>query len=125
MGCHHRHLKELLVLTSILRTIVPYIWGTIIGWVLSTVPPLEPLRDQLLAYGDAAVPIIALVITGAWYTLWRKVEARLPDWLTSILLGSSKAPTYPPVKVTAPQIDDGELTDWHDGGRPKHVAPNE
>jgi hypothetical protein len=82
------------VLTSILRTIVPYVWGIVIGWALSAVPVLEPLRDQLLAYGEAAVPIIALVITGAWYTLWRKLEQRLPDWLTSILLGSAKAPRY-------------------------------
>lgn len=82
------------MLTSILRTMVPYVWGIIVGWVLSIVPVLEPLRADLLAYGNLAVPVIAAILAGAWYTLWRWLEPRLPDWLTRILLGSAKAPTY-------------------------------
>lgn len=82
------------MLISILRTFVPYAWGIIIGAVLSAVPVLEPLREQLLASGDAAVPVIAAILAGAWYALWRWLEPKLPDWLTRAVLGSAKAPTY-------------------------------
>lgn len=82
------------MLTSILRTVVPALWGGFIGWALTLVPALEPLREQLLTYGDLAAPIVGAVIIGAWYALWRKLEPRLPDWLTRILLGSARAPLY-------------------------------
>ena len=82
------------MLTSILRTVVPLLWGSFIGWLLGLIPALEPLRETLLGYGDFAVPFIGALITGAWYALWRWLEPRLPDWLTRILLGSAKAPTY-------------------------------
>lgn len=114
------------MLTSILRTLVPYMWGIVIGWVLSVLPILEPLRDELLAYGDAAVPVVGLVIVSAWYVLWRKLEPRLPDWLIRAVLGSAKAPTYVS-PITESQVDDVNLTDdyievtrgnltIHDGG---------
>lgn len=45
------------MLTSILRTVVPAFWGSWIGWILASVPALEPLRANLLAYGDLAVPV--------------------------------------------------------------------
>lgn len=110
------------MLTSILRTIVPALWGSFIGWALALIPVLEPLRAQLLAYGDLAAPIIGTVIIGAWYALWRKLEPRLPDWLTRAVLGSAKAPTYQPAPITEPQVLDGELTDWHDVDGPKHAT---
>ena len=82
------------MLISILRTIVPALWGSVIGWALTLLPVLEPLRADLLAYGDFAVPVIAAVIIGGWYALWRWLEPLLPDWLTRILLGSAQAPVY-------------------------------
>lgn len=82
------------MLISILRTIVPALWGSVIGWTLTLLPVLEPLRADLLAYGDFAVPVIAAVIIGGWYALWRWLEPLLPDWLTRILLGSAKSPVY-------------------------------
>lgn len=82
------------MLISILRTIVPALWGSVIGWALTLLPVLEPLRADLLAYGDFAVPVIAAVIIGGWYALWRWLEPKLPDWLTRILLGSAQAPVY-------------------------------
>jgi len=82
------------MLTSILRTLVPALWGSFIGWVLAVVPVLEPLRADLIQYGDFAVPVISAVLIGGWYALWRWLEPRLPDWLTRILLGSAKAPVY-------------------------------
>lgn len=83
------------MLTSILRTIVSYLWGIIILWLVGLVPPLEPLRDQLLGYSDTIAMFLAVLISGAWYAFWRWLEPRLPDWLTRILLGSAKAPVYP------------------------------
>lgn len=85
------------MLTSILRTIVPALWGSFIGWLLGLVPLLEPLREQLLSYGDLAVPVIAGILIGAWYTFWRWLEPRLPDWVKVIVLGSSHAPVYPDI----------------------------
>jgi len=108
------------VLTSILRTIVPYLWGTFIGWALALVPVLEPLRADLLAYGDAAVPIIAVILAAAWYALWRWLEPRLPDWLTRILLGSAKTPTY----ANANTIPGEVVDDWHTVESPKHSTDN-
>lgn len=84
------------MLISILRTVVPVLWGNFIFWLLALMPILEPLREQLLAYGDLAVPVVGAVIVGAWYALWRKLEPNLPDWLTRILLGSAKSPVYAP-----------------------------
>ena len=83
------------MLTRILRTLVPSLWGSLIGLLVGAVPLLEPLRDQLLAYGDLLVPVIASVIIGAWYALWSWLEPRLPAWLVRILLGSAHKPEYP------------------------------
>lgn len=97
------------MLTSILRTLVPALWGSFIGWVLAVVPVLEPLRADLIAYGDLAVPVISAVLIGAWYALWRWLEPRLPDWLTRILLGSAKAPTYWNENTISGDVDQDEL----------------
>lgn len=106
------------MLTSILRTVVPYVWGTFIGWVLSLLPILEPLREELLAKGDAAVPVVSLIIIAAWYVLWRKVEPFLPDWLTRILLGSAQAPTYAKNAIIGEVVVDENLTtDWQPAHR--------
>lgn len=93
------------MLISILRTFIPYAWGIIIGSVLSAVPVLEPLRDQLLAYGDLAVPVIALILSGLWYTFWRWLEPKIPAWIVRLVLGSAKTPIYEPLGV----IEDHEI----------------
>ncbi|GGJ55581.1 hypothetical protein [Glutamicibacter ardleyensis] len=82
------------MLISILRTFIPYVWGIVVGSLLSAVPVLEPLREQLLAYGDLAVPVIAAILAGLWYTLWRWLEPKLPVWLVRVVLGSAQAPSY-------------------------------
>jgi len=96
------------MLTSILRTIVPALWGSFIGWVLAVVPVMEPLRADLIAYGDLAVPVITAVLIGLWYAFWRWLEPRLPDWLTRILLGSAKAPTYWNENTISGDVDQNE-----------------
>lgn len=82
------------LLTSIIRTLVPALWGTVLTWVIGVAPALAPLEGQLLGLADLAVPIITAVIVGAWYALWRWLEPKLPDWLTRAVLGSAKTPTY-------------------------------
>ena len=82
------------LLTSILRTIVPYVWGLFIGWLITVLPVLQPLEEQLLGVAELALPILVAVISAAWYAFWRWLEPRLPDWLTRAVLGSARAPQY-------------------------------
>lgn len=82
------------LLTSILRTLVPALWGAVIAWLIGLIPALAPLQEQLLGLADIAVPILTAVIIGAWYAFWRWFEPRLPDWLTRAVLGSAKTPAY-------------------------------
>lgn len=103
----------MILLTSFLRTVVSYLWGIIIVWLITVLPPLQPLEEQLLGLADLALPILAAVISAAWYAFWRWLEPRLPDWLTRALLGSAKAPNYDGrheagavIKVTVNASDD-------------------
>ena len=82
------------VLISVLRTVVPYVWGLFIGWLIVAVPVLQPLEEQLLGLAELALPIPIAVISAAWYALWRWAEPRLPVWLTRAVLGSAKTPEY-------------------------------
>ena len=82
------------MLTSILRTLVPALWGSGIAWLIGVLPILAPLEADLRGLADVLLPIITAVIIGAWYAFWRWAEPRLPDWLTVAVLGSAKTPTY-------------------------------
>ncbi|WP_102158662.1 hypothetical protein [Zhihengliuella halotolerans] len=101
------------MLTSILRTVIPTLWGGFIVWLIGAMPVLAPLKADLLAYGDLLVPFLASLIIGAWYALWRWAEPRMPAWLVRIFLGSAQAPVY---ASTAPAgwVDDGVLPDDSD-----------
>jgi hypothetical protein len=82
------------LLTSILRTVVPALWGSFIAWLIGLLPILAPLEADLNGLAEIALPIITAVIIGAWYAFWRWLEPRLPDWLTRAVLGSAKTPRY-------------------------------
>jgi hypothetical protein len=82
------------MLTSILRTLVPALWGSVIAWLIGVLPVLAPLEADLAGLADVALPVITAVIIGAWYAFWRWLEPRLPDWLTRAVLGSAKTPSY-------------------------------
>lgn len=82
------------MLTSILRTIIPALWGSFIAWLIGVLPLLGLVEAQLMGLADILLPIITAVIIGAWYAFWRWLEPRLPDWLTRAVLGSAKTPTY-------------------------------
>jgi hypothetical protein len=82
------------VLVSVLRTVVPYVWGLVIGWLITILPVLQPLEEQLLGIAELALPVLIAVISAAWYAFWRWLEPRLPKWLTRAVLGSAKTPVY-------------------------------
>ena len=85
---------------SYLRTVVPVLWGSLVGLLLGWVAPHLPgeLGDTLadLLGGEAAIALVSGLAIAGWYALWRRVEPRIPDWLTRIVLGSASAPTYAP-----------------------------
>jgi hypothetical protein len=83
------------ILTALLRTIVPALWGSLIAWLIGVLPILAPMEADLKGLADILLPIITAVIIGAWYAFWRWLEPRLPDWLTRAVLGSAKTPVYP------------------------------
>lgn len=82
------------MLTAILRTVVPALWGSVIAWLIGVLPILAPLEADLNGLADIALPIITAVIIGSWYAFWRWLEPKLPDWLTRAVLGSAKTPSY-------------------------------
>jgi len=86
---------------SYLRTVVPVAWGSLVGLLLGWVAPHLPgdlgaTLAQLLG-GEAAIALVSGLAIAGWYALWRRVEKRIPDWLTRIVLGSAAAPSYSPV----------------------------
>lgn len=76
--------------TSLIRTYVPVLWGYLLTFVATRFPDFYVALDN-----PALVLAVGGVVTAAWYTLWRKLEPHVPGWLTRLLLGSVKAPTYP------------------------------
>lgn len=93
---------------SIIRTWVPALWGGALAWLVSQVPALEPVLNEpgMLALGG----VIAVTITGLWYALFRSIESKLPAWLTVLVLGSNRPPTYDGVVV------DGTVNSTRDEG---------
>lgn len=79
---------------SYLRTVVPVLWGSVVSFILQFVGSdlNEPISNALNSE-PVGIAVTAIVI-GVWYWLWRRVEPHIPDWLTRIVLGSAKAPTY-------------------------------
>lgn len=84
-------------LTSLLRTVVPVWWGSL----------LALLVDKQLLPADAALDaaplalqlvdlVVAPVVIGAYYAAVRWLESRpwMPRWIVQLLLGSAKQPAY-------------------------------
>ena len=72
-----------------LRTAVPIGWGALVAFLLSRFPSLHELLVN---------PAVTMVVTGAvvvaWYSLWRWLEPRLPAWLTILVMGYDRSPSY-------------------------------
>jgi len=82
------------MLTAILRTVVPALWGSVIAWLIGVLPILAPFQSDLTGLSDVILPVLTAVIIGGWYALWRWLEPKLPNWLTRAVLGSAKTPVY-------------------------------
>lgn len=74
---------------SWIRTTVPVVWGFLLTFLATRLPDVYALMDN---------PAILAAVTGAavlaWYSLMRWLEPRLPAWLTRLVLGSNRQPSY-------------------------------
>jgi hypothetical protein len=78
------------LVVSWLRTVVPTIWGLVIAWLIGKGLLPQELQEQAEAF---AMVLIGVCIA-LYHLIVRMVEPWLPDWLTAILIGNPKAPTY-------------------------------
>jgi hypothetical protein len=90
------------LVASWLRTVVPGLWSDLLGsalaWLVVHAPwALDRLELlNIVPTSERLTAGVVLLVLAASYWLWRKAEPHIPDWLTRLVLGSSKAPTYPP-----------------------------
>jgi hypothetical protein len=75
---------------SWLRTVFPVAWSALISWLASLCVP----QFVTGALGPAGELVVLPIIVGVVYPLVRWIEPRLPMWLTRILLGSARSPSY-------------------------------
>ena len=83
---------------SLLRTVVPVIWGSAIAWLLTVISLPAPVSGFLTSQTD----VVVVVAIAGWYAGFRWLEPRLPAWLTRVVLGSNQTPTYAAPVVAAP-----------------------
>jgi hypothetical protein len=77
-------------LTAWVRTVVPALWSALVAWLVALgLPPV--FTDAAAGLVDVLVVPVALASV---YALLRWLEPKLPDWLTRVLLGSARPPTY-------------------------------
>ncbi|ATY16162.1 hypothetical protein CU254_04640 [Amycolatopsis sp. AA4] len=77
-------------LTSWLRTVVPGLWSALVAWLVSLGLP-SSVTDAVAGLGNQViVPVVLAVV----YALLRQLESRMPPWLTRVLLGSNRPPSY-------------------------------
>lgn len=85
---------------SVLRTVVPGLWASLLGWLASLGLP-DWLLEPLGGVSDQTLVLVALAVV---YPLLRWVEARLPRWLRLLLLGGSVEPNYPAHPVESSRV---------------------
>jgi hypothetical protein len=85
---------------SLLRTVVPVIWGSAIAWLLTVIALPTPVTGFLTNQTD----LVVVVAIAGWYAGFRWLEPKLPAWLTRIVLGSNQTPTYAPVVAVTPVV---------------------
>jgi hypothetical protein len=77
--------------TSVIRTVVPALWGTALAWLVSV-----GLLDQAAADGPGAAVggFLVTICVAGFYMLARAIEPKLPQWIAALLMGSPAAPKY-------------------------------
>ena len=90
---------------SILRTAVPTAWGALLGLLLPHIPWLPAAVSEWLQSVAVVEVIVGLCIVG-WYAVWRWAEPRIPAWLVTLVLGSSRTPVYVGAKSGSVAIND-------------------
>ncbi|GAA1022012.1 MULTISPECIES: DUF6519 domain-containing protein [Amycolatopsis] len=76
--------------TSWLRTVVPGLWSALVAWLVSLGLPAS-VTDAVSGLGNQVIVPVVLAIV---YALLRQLEPQMPPWLTRILLGSNRPPSY-------------------------------
>ena len=81
-------------ITRYLRTAVPVLWGSVASFLLQYVATdlSEPIANAL--YSEQASIAVTAIVIFVWYWVWGKVNHLVPDWLSKLVLGSEKEPTY-------------------------------
>lgn len=74
---------------SWIRTGVPLLWGYLLTLVATRFPDVHALLDN-----PQALAAVVGAVTLLWYAIMRKIEHRLPPWLTRFVLGANTAPQY-------------------------------
>ena len=97
------------VLTSWVRTLVPAAWSSVISLaVVHGALPGDAAASARSVAGPVLVPfVLAVVYAGL---RWLETQSWMPRWLTTVLLGDTRTPTYPapaPPPSSTPPSSDG------------------
>lgn len=92
---------------SIIRTVVPSLWGAGLTWLTTQIPALAPILNEPGMTGLGAV--LAATLIGLWYAFFRSIEKKLPAWLTVLVLGSNRPPTYQAAEGSVNYVRDERL----------------
>jgi hypothetical protein len=77
---------------SVIRTAIPTAWGAVIVWLVG----LSLLPAELVAQAEGFAVVLTAVAIALFYALvrWQECQPWSPLWLSRLLLGSAKAPSY-------------------------------
>ncbi len=101
------------ILPSLIRTVLPLAWATLLAWGLQQWPFLGHLIDKVnaLPVADAIRSVLGLLVAGVWYGAWRKAEPWLAGharWAQRLLFGITASPIYqlaaPAILAADPQV---------------------
>ncbi|SHF03828.1 hypothetical protein [Streptoalloteichus hindustanus] len=80
---------------SLVRTLVPSVWGTVVAWLVGVGLLPTNLADD--ARGLATTVLVPVAISGVYAgARWLESRPWMPTWLSRLLLGSTRQPTYAP-----------------------------
>ncbi|MGI8313346.1 hypothetical protein [Saccharopolyspora hattusasensis] len=86
---------------SLLRTAVPAVWSALLAYLVTLGTP--PAVTDVV--GGLYEPLVWPLVLAGYYALLRFIEPRLPAWLTRVLLGSTRAPSYGGGSIAAAEYD--------------------